>query len=145
MDANATDYVVRKSGNDRNNRLSASSAFRTIRKADNVAKAGDTVYVGTGTYNGRTEPRNDGTAANPIRFVADTSGAKSGDAGAVILIRSEAFRDDSFKIDRDDFIQIIGFTFYGNTEMISWKDCVGAYEYMSANGSFRVLDWTEKR
>jgi hypothetical protein len=99
----------------------------------------------TGTYNGRTEPRNDGTAANPIRFVADTSGAKSRDAGAVILIRSEAFRDDSFKIDRDDFIQIIGFTFYGNTEMISWKDCVGACECMSANGSFRVLDWTEKR
>ena len=86
--AMATDYYVRKSGSNGATGTSPAQAFRTIDKAADVAGAGDTVYVGAGTYTETVTPSNDGTAGSPITFIADTTGAETGDAGEVILQRA---------------------------------------------------------
>ncbi len=49
---------------------SAEYPFRTIAKAAEVAKAGDTVIIRGGTYHEVLAPENDGTASNPITFKA---------------------------------------------------------------------------
>ena len=123
-DANAAKYYVRKTGNDNNNGHSANQAFKTIKKAATVASAGDTVYVGAGTYSDIVEPANDGTATKPIRFVADISGANTGDAGDIILDKPQ-----SFKIDGDDYIEVLGFIFDGSDTMVTWNDSLGGLLY----------------
>jgi hypothetical protein len=120
VDADAATYYVRKTGNDGSNGLSAATAFKTIKKAATVASAGDTVFVGAGTYTDKNEVKNDGTSTNPIRFVADSSGAQTGDAGDVIIDKKE-----SFKMDGDDYIEIDGFIFDGDEAMVSWKNSIG--------------------
>jgi parallel beta-helix repeat protein len=83
----AATYYVRVTGNDSWGGTTAGTAWKTIAKAADVASAGDTVYVGGGTY-----PQTDAaffwqtsTAATPIKLVADTTGAKTGDAGNVYI------------------------------------------------------------
>src|SRR3981081_3609656 len=49
--ASATTYFVSTSGNNSNNGLSTSSAWRNIQYAANHVTAGDTVQVLGGTYN----------------------------------------------------------------------------------------------
>jgi len=48
--ANATNYYVSGNGNDTNNGLSTSTAFRTIQKAAELTAPGDTVFVMNGLY-----------------------------------------------------------------------------------------------
>jgi hypothetical protein len=43
--------------------------FRTIQKAASVARAGDTVYIRTGTYRETVSPVNSGTVSAPITFM----------------------------------------------------------------------------
>src|SRR5688572_13676686 len=78
-------YFVRTSGSDLNDGKASSRAFRTIGKAASIAIAGDTVYVGAGTYAESVSPTNDGTSSAPIRFRADTAGVMTGDAGIVTV------------------------------------------------------------
>src|SRR5438045_387874 len=82
--AGAVTYYVRTSGNDANAGTSAAAAYKTIDKACNSAHAGDTIYVGAGTFaNTDASPANNGTSASPIKCIADTTGAYTGDAGTV--------------------------------------------------------------
>ncbi len=60
---------VAKNGNDANPGTEA-QPFLTIQKAANVAVAGDTVCVKSGTYNERVEIKNSGTPGNWITFMA---------------------------------------------------------------------------
>ena len=85
VDVQAGTYYVRKSGNDGNSGTTPAQAFLTIKKAATVASAGDTVYVGAGTYTDKAEVSNDGTSTDPIRFVADSAGTYTFDAGDVIV------------------------------------------------------------
>lgn len=103
--ARATDYYVRVSGSDSNNGLSAGAAFRTIDRAANVAQAGDRVYVGSGTYNETVTPSNDGTSGNRILFIADTSGAQTGDSGTVTISGGTCI-----DVSWDNYITFSGFT-----------------------------------
>lgn len=66
----AATYYVSPSGSDSNNGTSEASAFRTIQKGANVARAGDTVTVLPGTYNEAIQSKNNGTASARIRFVS---------------------------------------------------------------------------
>jgi len=118
--AQATNYFVRISGSDGNLGTSSGQAFRTITKAAIVAQAGDTVYVGAGTYTSAATVANDGTAANPIRFVADSAGSYTGDAGVVTIAIKKGFF-----IENDDYIEVSGFLFDGDDELLTWKDSVG--------------------
>lgn len=66
--ARAATYYVAPTGNDANAGTQA-APWRTLQKAGNAAVAGDTVTVLPGTYSG-FRPLHSGTAAAPIRFVA---------------------------------------------------------------------------
>ena len=68
------------------------------------------------------QPSNSGTAANSIRFVADTDGTETGDAGVVAV---SAASGPAFKIHGKDYIQVIGFRAYDSTYGIEWRDSVG--------------------
>ncbi|WP_392534551.1 choice-of-anchor D domain-containing protein [Nostoc sp. C117] len=71
-------YYVSGTGNDSNNGLKEGSAFRTLQKAADLVKAGDTVYVMNGTYEQTKYLSNPilsikqkhGTADAPITFAA---------------------------------------------------------------------------
>ena len=112
------EYFVRRSGNDRNDGRSKETAFRTIVKATLVARAGNTVYIGAGTYSEDPEHRVDGTSSNPIRFVGDKTGAKTGDSGT-ILIRGDV------TVDGADYTQFEGLNFTNSSTVIKWGNCNG--------------------
>ncbi|MGV8083352.1 MAG: DUF1565 domain-containing protein [Coriobacteriia bacterium] len=61
----ASAYYVSPSGSDTNAGTLA-SPWRTVQKAANTAKAGDTVYVRAGTYSERVTVSGSGTASAPI-------------------------------------------------------------------------------
>jgi hypothetical protein len=65
--ANGATYYVATTGSDTNSG-STSAPFKTIQKAADVAQAGDTVHVKSGTYNERVSVKNSGTFSNPITF-----------------------------------------------------------------------------
>jgi len=68
-------YYVSTTGSDKNDGLKEGSAFRTLQKAGDLVKAGDTVYVMNGTYtniypNILSISDKHGTASAPITFTA---------------------------------------------------------------------------
>ncbi|WP_075603739.1 carbohydrate binding domain-containing protein [Saccharicrinis aurantiacus] len=60
-------YFVSKTGDD-NNTGAEDSPFLTITKAASLAKAGDVVTIGEGTYEETLTPQNSGTSTNPIVY-----------------------------------------------------------------------------
>lgn len=60
-----TNYFVAKTGSDSNDG-SSGSPFLTVQKGINVAQAGDTIYIGSGTYAENVTSLNAGTADEPI-------------------------------------------------------------------------------
>ncbi len=65
-----TYYVAQSENANDNNDGSESAPFRTLKKAGEAAKAGDTVIVREGVYREILEPQNDGTPTSPITFKA---------------------------------------------------------------------------
>jgi hypothetical protein len=63
-------WVDAQAGNDANNGLSATSAFRTIQAAARVAGAGATVHILPGVYRESVVPAYDGGASAPITYVS---------------------------------------------------------------------------
>lgn len=116
----STTYYVRKTGSDHNDGTAPNKSFKTITKAALVVTAGDTVYVGAGTYTDAAAVASGGASTNVIRFVADTDGTETGDAGDVVVAAKEGF-----KMDGDDYIEIVGFVFDGKEKMVSWKNSLG--------------------
>ena len=84
------EYYVATTGNDAN-AGTASAPWRTIQRAANVMRGGDTAYVRPGTYNERVALTADGSAGNYITFKAD---------GAIMR---------GFDISSASYIRIIGF------------------------------------
>jgi hypothetical protein len=123
---NGNTYYVRETGSDAADGLSAVTAWGTIDKAANTMVAGDWVYVGAGVlpYDEQVTPTNDGTAADPIRFIADTSGARTGDAGTVEITESSGSLD-VVRVEDDDYIEFIGFKITGGDIGIRWLNSVG--------------------
>ncbi|MFC4600792.1 fibronectin type III domain-containing protein [Cohnella hongkongensis] len=72
-----TTYYVATNGNDANAGTSG-APFRTIQRAANVAQAGDTVVIRSGTYRETVTPANSGTSGQPIKFQAE--------AGATVVV-----------------------------------------------------------
>ncbi len=126
----AATYYVRVTGNDTNTGTAAAAAFLTIEKAAEIAASGDTVYVGAGTYGIDVKIR-DIAGAAPLQFIADTDGAHTGDAGAVVV-----GYDRQFFVRDSDQVQLRGFTFAGNShESIAWIDSTnGLIEDCVVNG-----------
>jgi hypothetical protein len=86
--ADAATYYVRTSGSDSNAGTSPIAAFRTVGRALTAAQAGDVVYVGGGTYTGSVTTVRAGTASARIRFIGDTAGVYTGDAGTPVIVAS---------------------------------------------------------
>lgn len=70
--------------------------------------AGDTVYVGAGTYTSEVAPASSGTLGSPISYIADTDGSKTGDAGAVTI--STYGSSYGFRVHSRDYVEITGFS-----------------------------------
>jgi len=121
--ASGATYYVRTSGSDSNDGLSPTDALQTISAASPLVQAGDTVYVGAGTYSEQVDIiGTDGDPGATISFVADTNGFKTGDAGDVVVSGSSS-RDHGFKIENSDYIRIEGFHVTGAVKIgIKTKD-----------------------
>jgi parallel beta-helix repeat protein len=89
---------VRVSGNDGSTGESPNQALRTIRAAVIRARAGDTIFVGPGTYG--PPPETPGivldivaltaTTSRPLRILADPTGAATGDAPGEVVLDAES-------------------------------------------------------
>ena len=83
------DYFVAKSGSDSNGNGSQGSPWATIGHAASVVQAGDTVYVGSGTYSESVTLSTSGTASAPIIF--DGQGVAIVDGSKVACCTSPSF------------------------------------------------------
>ncbi|MBD2613679.1 choice-of-anchor D domain-containing protein [Nostoc punctiforme FACHB-252] len=110
-------YYVSGTGNDKNDGLKEGAAFRTLQKAADVVKAGDTVYVMNGTYEQSKYPntpvlninQKHGTEDAPITFKALP--------GHNPLIKSTNFQ--AINIAGSSYIVIEGLTMVGANDQIT--------------------------
>jgi hypothetical protein len=112
-------YYVRKSGSDANDGASPATAWLTVDKAANTLVAGDWVYVGAGVYDEQVTPANSGTASDPIRFVADTDGSQTGDAGSVEITDSGGTQE-VILVEAKNYIEFFGFKISGGLDGAVW-------------------------
>ncbi len=96
----ATDYYVAPGGSDAASGLTPVTAWATLQHAADTVVAGDTVHVADGNYAG-FDINKDGTAVDPIVFVAD------GSAAAITSDNPET--PDGINIENASYIVIDGF------------------------------------
>ncbi|MEM1330793.1 MAG: FG-GAP-like repeat-containing protein [Planctomycetota bacterium] len=82
---NPPDRFVRVSGSDNNDGLTPQTAWRTLQKAVSEVQPGQTVAIGAGTYADPLRLIDDGDGESAIRFIGDTQGEVTGDAGSVVI------------------------------------------------------------
>lgn len=106
LPAVAADYFVRAGGRNSNSGLSPEEAWATVTHAARQVRAGDTVYVGAGVYTGQISmQQRSGTSSQPIRFIADTTGEHTGDAGVVTLTNGSGL----INLGRSNEVRFVGF------------------------------------
>jgi parallel beta-helix repeat protein len=119
--ARADTWYVRATGHDANGGFTPASALRTISEAEDRVSAGDTVYVGAGTYAEHVEIKKNGTAGAYITFIADTDGAQTGDAGDVIVSGGSSRLGFYFE---GDYLRAVGFhVSYAKDEGVKTNGC----------------------
>lgn len=91
---------------------SPATAFCTLSRAASGVVAGDVVYVGASTYTESVRPVSSGTNGNPIIFIGDSGGVKTGDAGQVVV---RGVASPAFDLSQRSFITIIGFRIQDST------------------------------
>lgn len=147
----AADYFVRMEGSNGNPGTSPAQAWATVAYAVQRVGAGDTVYIGAGTYTGQLYMSNrGGTADQPVRFVGDTNGLRTGDAGEVVLSNNGLVH-----VQRSSHTHFIGLrlvssgstlVYNDNSQGVLIQDCVleGAGSGLTSQnaGSFTVRDST---
>ena len=129
-------YYVRKNGSDANTAGQAqnpATAWLTIDKAANNVAAGDTVYVGAGTYRESVTMDTSGSSGSQITFVADVDGSQTGDPGLVVL---SAFTDSNtvtrtlcWDPDGRTFVTVRGFVMQGGTLGVAYDANTTAQNY----------------
>ncbi len=116
---------VAPTGHDDNDGLAVDRPLRTIARAASLLRPGDTVYVAPGTYTllpvppGEPRPTEAvniadvaGTAASPVRLIADIRGEHTGvPAGEVLIDTDDA--SIGIRVSRSSHIDIDGFRIVG--------------------------------
>ena len=114
----ATNFYVRTNGNNSNSGTGTGTgaAWQTLGHALNSSSVqpGDTIYVRTGTYNESTHVNRDGTNGNPIRIIADTTGATFGGGGGEVVVQAVAGSNPCIWVNNDEYLEFYGFKFIGN-------------------------------
>jgi len=107
-------YYVRIAGNDeRASGRSPADAFRSIRRALDVATPGDTIIVGPGNYGGQITFPFSGTPEEPIILSADPTGQLTEDSPAPVFISAQVV---GFQLTQAGYIIIDGFEIVGAQE-----------------------------
>jgi parallel beta-helix repeat protein len=130
-----TTIFVRTGGDDGNNGIDAQHAFRTITRAAQVAFSGYRIVVGPGRYTEGVTTTTTGLAPHGLMFVADASGALTGDpAGPVIVDATGTAAGAGFKLTNSPDSSVDGFTITGavdagivikdNTDNFTVQNCI---------------------
>ena len=112
-------YYVGIGGNDSNDGTSWSSRKLTLNGAEDIpVAAGDTVYVGPGTYRERLTCDVSGSSGSPISYIGDYDGSHTDSVGGVVRITGS---DNDLASARNvcisaykDYRTFIGFTLDSN-------------------------------
>jgi hypothetical protein len=110
---------VRTSGNDSNDGTQRWTAFRTIAKAAEEVSAGDTVYVGAGTYSDSISVVGIQGSGARVQFIADVLGSNTNDAGPVVISGAQ------FTVAYSNHVALHNFTFTGPGRPLLW---LGSYD-----------------
>lgn len=106
LPAFAKNYYVRAGGSDRMPGVSHATAWATLSHALNRVGPGDTVHVGAGVYTGQLYfNQRGGREGEPVRFIADTTGEHTGDAGVVTLRNGSGL----IHLGRSHHVHFVGF------------------------------------
>ncbi len=109
--ANARVIYVRSSGSDSLDGSSPTKAVRTIGRGSSLARAGDDVVVGRGTYReGNLSP----SVFGHVRFLADRRGIYTGDPPGHVVVDATGF-GVAFEANGQLGITIDGFVIYGGS------------------------------
>jgi hypothetical protein len=98
-------YYVATNGNN-SNPGTLNSPWKTIQKAANVARAGDTVYVRGGTYREKVNVNRSGSAGNFITFSSYPGETAVIDVNGIAM---EHYLDGGFVIFGKSYVQVTGF------------------------------------
>jgi hypothetical protein len=130
-------YYVSTTGNNANNGLSASSAFKTISDAANIAQPGDTVMIEPGTYREEVKVPHGGTATAPITFKAVKSGTVIIDGADPLggWTKNSGSNPVFTTAWNHDFFWSPGVRFYGGFTTDGSTTTVGYAEQFLYNGS----------
>jgi hypothetical protein len=112
--ARADVYYMRASGSDKNDGRSPAKAVASLDRVSKLVKAGDTVYIGAGTYRGKVKFTPAGTADKPIRLIGDTAGAQTGDGGTVTLTFNNSSPIAEF--EQSHFVEVVSVVFGTGSE-----------------------------
>ena len=81
-----TTYFVGPGGNNGNSGLSWALRRLTLTSIETLVVAGDTVYIGPGTYRELLTTTANGSAGSPISYIADVTGINTDGVGGVVRI-----------------------------------------------------------
>jgi len=110
-------YYVGAGGNDSNTGLSWAQRKLTLNGAEDIpVAAGDTVYVGAGTYRELLTCDVSGSSGSPITYIGDYTGANTDGTGGIVRITGSdndstvSGRDNCIYSDDKDYRTFRGFT-----------------------------------
>jgi len=104
---------VRTSGNDTNSGKDPANALRSISKAAQIALSNYKIIVGAGTYTESITTASTGQAPEGLQFIADVTGAQTGDRSGPVVINASGTQAAGFKLFHSAGSLIDGFTIVG--------------------------------
>lgn len=110
----AVTYYISTTGSDQNEGTSTDAPWATIQKAADIADDGDTVQIMAGTYNQKFAPKNSGTSAAPITYMAYPGAAVTID-GTGISLSNTSPPEGLITINGFSYIKIQGLTVANST------------------------------
>ena len=133
LPANA--FYVRVGGDDANNGTSPPQAWATIDFALTQIGAGDTLFVGAGTYSTSTTITTQASAGSPMILRADRDGSFTGDAGRVLIDAAAA--DFGLSLNGATHVTVRGFSVTG---AMPGANPGGAIRIVGATDGVRIVD-----